>query len=66
MLLCSWKKNIAQIIFEYNTFRKMIINFDQTPLYFTTPNKTIFLQQVEEIVTIANIDDECQLQEYFV
>ena len=43
----------------------MIINFDQTPLYFTTPNKTIFLQQVV-IVTIANIDDECQLQEYFV
>ena len=44
----------------------MIINFDQTPLYFTTPNKTTFRQQVEEIVTIANIDDECQLQEYFV
>ena len=35
----------------------MILNFDQTPLGFTSPNKVTFPERGVETVPIVNVDD---------
>ena len=41
-LTFSWKRKIANAIFEHKIQKEMILNFDQTALGFTAPNKSIF------------------------
>ena len=41
-LTLSWKRKIANAIFEHKIQKEMILNFDQTALGFTAPNKSIF------------------------
>ena len=38
----SWKRKITNAIFELKIQKEMILNFDQTALGFTAPNKSIF------------------------
>ena len=41
-LTFSWKRKIANVLFEHSIHDDMILNFDQAPLGFTAPNKATF------------------------
>ena len=57
--LCfTWKKKIAELVFENKMHRSLILNFDQTPLGFTSPSKVTFTEKNSQNVPIANIDDK--------
>ena len=56
-LTFSWKRKIANAFFEH----KMILNFDQTVLGFTAPNKSTFTGKGVHSVPIANVDDKRQI-----
>ena len=60
-LTFSWKRKIAQAIFEHKIHNDMILNFDQTPLGFTAPNKATFTERGAKTVPIANADDKRQI-----
>ena len=57
-LTFSWKEKIAQIVLEHNIPEKMILNFYQTPVGFTSPNKTTYADKESESVPITNVDDK--------
>ena len=57
--LCfTWKKKIAELVFENKMYRSLILNFDQTPLGFTSPSKVTFTEKNSQNVPVANIDDK--------
>ena len=37
-LIFSWKRKKVEIVLEHNIHEKMILNFDQTPVGFTSQN----------------------------
>ena len=43
-LTFSRKRKIAQTVLDHNIHNDMILNFDQTPLGFTAPNKTTYTE----------------------
>ena len=47
-------EKIAQIVLEYNTHENMILNFDQAPVGFTSPNKTTSSDKGSESVPFTN------------
>ena len=51
-------KKIAQIVLEHNIHEKMILNFDQAPAGFTSPNKTTYSDKGSESVPSTNVDDK--------
>ena len=53
-LTFSWKRKIANVLFEHSIF-------DQTPLGFTAPNKATFTERGAHSVPIANVDDKRQI-----
>lgn len=60
-LTFTWKRKIANAIFENCIPKEMILNFDQTPLGYTAPNKATFTQEGSRSVPIANVDDKRQI-----
>ena len=54
----SWKRKIANAIFEQKTQKEMIWNFDQTALGFTAPNRSTFTGKGVHSVPSANVDDK--------
>ena len=60
-LTFSWKRKIANAIFEHKIQKEMILNFDETALGFTAPNKSTFTGKGVHSVPIANVDDKCQI-----
>ena len=65
-LAFTWKKKIAEKVFEYKIHNDLILNFDQTPLGFTCPAKTTFTEKNPETVPIGNLDDKRQIAGTFV
>ena len=57
----SWKRKIANTIFEHHIHNNMILNFDQTTLGFTAPNKATFTERGAHSVPIANVDDKREI-----
>ena len=43
----------------------MILNFDQTPVEFTLPNKTTYIEKGSESVPITNVADKRQFTATF-
>ena len=64
-LTISWKRKIANAIFEHNIQKEMILNFDQTALVFTAPNKSKFTGKGVHSIPIAKVDDKRQLTATF-
>ena len=60
-LTFSWKRKIANTIFEHKIQEEMILNFDQTALGFTAPKKSTFTGKGVHSVPIANADDKRQI-----
>ena len=57
--LCfTWKKKIAEQVFGNKMHRSLVLNFDQTPLRFTSPSKVTFTKKNSRNVPIAKIDDK--------
>ena len=54
----SWKRKIANAIFEQKTQKEMNLNFDQTALGFTAPNRSTFTGKEVHYVPSANVDDK--------
>ena len=54
----SWKRKIASAIFEHKIQKEMILNFDQTALGFTAPNRSTFTGKGVHSVPSANVDDK--------
>ena len=61
----SWKRKIANAIFEQKTQKEMILNFDQTALGFTAPNESTFTGKGVHSVPIANVDHKRQITASF-
>ena len=60
--LCfTWKRNIAEIVLEHKIDKSLILNFDQTPLGYTSPAKVTFTEFRASSVPIANLDDKRQI-----
>ena len=53
------------LLFSNSIRNEMILNFDQTPLGFTAPNKTTFVEKGAQSVRIGNIDDKYQMTDNF-
>ena len=64
-LTLSWKRKIANAIFEHKIQKEMILNFDQTALVFTAPNKSKFTGKGVHSIPIAKVDDKRQLTATF-
>ena len=64
-LTFSWKRKIANAIFEHKIQKEMILNFNQTAVGFTTPNKSTFTGKRVHSVPIANVDDKRQITATF-
>ena len=65
-LAFTWKKKIAEKVFERKVHDDLILNFEQTALGFTCPAKTLFTKKNAETVPIANLDDKRQITGTFV
>ena len=65
-LAFTWKKKIAEKVFEHKIHNDLILSFDQTPLGFTCPAKTTFTEKNAETVPIGNLDDKRQITGTFV
>ena len=61
----SWKRKIANAIFEQKTQKEMNLNFDQTALGFTAPNRSTFTGKEVHYVPSANVDDKRQITATF-
>ena len=57
-LTFSWKRKIANAVFEHKIQKEMILNFDQTALGFTAPNRSTFTGKGVHSVPSANVDDK--------
>ena len=55
-LTFSWKKKIAQIILEHDILEKIILNFEQTAIACTSPNKITYTDVGSESVLITIVD----------
>ena len=66
VLAFTWKKKIAEKVFEHKIHNDLILNFDQTPIGFTCPAITTFTEKNAEIVPIGNLDDKRQITGTFV
>ena len=64
-LTFSWKRKIANAVFEHKIQKEMILNFDQTALEFTAPNKSTFTGKGVHSKPIASVDDKCQITAIF-
>ena len=64
-LTFSYKRKIANAIFEHKIQKEMILNFDQTALGFTAPNKSTFTGKGVHSVPIANVDHKRQITASF-
>ena len=64
-LTFPWKRKRAEIIFEYNIHGKMVLNFDQTPVGFTSPHKTTHTDKGSESAPITNVDAKLQITAIF-
>ena len=64
-LTLSWKRKIANAIFEHKIQKEMILNFDQTALGFTAPNESTFTGKGVHSVPIANVDHKRQITASF-
>ena len=64
-LTFSRKRKIANAIFEHKIQIEMILNFDQTALGFTAPNKFTFTGKEFDSAPIANVDDKRQITANF-
>ena len=53
----TWKKKIADATFEHSIHNEMILNFDQTLLGFTAPNRATFPEKMCSI----RADCQCRL-----
>ena len=65
-LVFTWKKKIAEKGFQHNVPKDLILNFDQTLLWFTCPAKTTFTDRNSETVPIGNLDDKRQITGTFI
>ena len=65
-LAFTWKKKIAEKVFEHKIHNDLILNFDQTPLGFTYSAKTTFTEKNAETVPVGNLDDKRQITGTFV
>ena len=64
-LTFSYKRKIANAIFEHKIQKEMILNFDQTALGFTAPNESTFTGKGVHSVPIANVDHKRQITASF-
>ena len=64
-LTFSWKRQIANAIFQHKIQIEMILNFDRTALGFTAPNKSTFTGKGFDSAPIANVDDKRQITANF-
>ena len=64
-LTFSWKRKIVQIFLEHTIHEEMILNFDQSPVGFSSTNKTSYTDKGSESVLITNVDDKCQVTATF-
>ena len=64
-LTFSWKRKITNAIFEHRIQEEIILNFDQTALGFTAPNKSTFTGKGAHFVPIANADDKRRITATF-
>ena len=62
----TWKKKIAEKVFEHKIHDDLILNFDQTALGLTCPAKTTFTEKNAETVPIADLDNTRQITGSFV
>ena len=60
-LTLTWKRIIASAILKNSIYSETILNFDQTPLGFTAPNKATFAEKGGQSVPIANVNDKRQI-----
>ena len=60
------EKKVAEKVFEHKIHNDLILNSDQTPLGFTCPAKTTFMEKNAETVPIGNLDDKRQITGTFV
>ena len=64
-LTLSWKRKIANTIFEHKIQKEIILNFDQAAVGFTAMNKFTFTGKGVHSVPIANVDDKPQITATF-
>ena len=64
-LTVSWKRKIANAIFENKIQKETILNFDQTVLGFIAPNKSTFIGKGVYSVPITNVDNKHQITATF-
>ena len=57
----TWKKKIAEALYEHKIPSDLILSFDQTLLGFASLSKTTFTERNSPIVPIANSDDKHQI-----
>ena len=60
-LTFSWKRKIANVIFEDRIQKEMTLNSDQTALGFTALNKYTITGKGVHSAPIANVDNKCQI-----
>ena len=64
-LTFSWRWKITNTIFQNKIQKEIILNFDQTALGFTAPNKSMFTGKGVHSVPIANVDNKHQIAATF-
>ena len=64
-LTFTWKRKIANAVVEHSILKELILNFDQTPLGFTAPNKSTFTHKGVHSVPVANVDDKRRITATF-
>ena len=64
-LTFSWKREIANAIFEHRIQKEMILSFDQTALGFTAPNKYTLTGKGVHSLPIANVNEKGQITATF-
>ena len=59
------KRRTAQIVLEHNIYKKMILYFDQTTIWFSYQNKTTYTEKGSKSIPITNADNKHQITATF-
>ena len=54
-------EQIVEIVFEHKIDRRLILNFDETPLGFTSPSKLTIAEKNSKSVPVSSIDNKRQI-----
>ena len=64
-MIFAWKRKIAQLVLEHTIYEKMILNFEQNPVGFTSAIAATYTYDRSESVPITNVDDKRQILAIF-